>query len=38
MSGLSRGLGRGRDAEEDEDEGHSTVTQFPQFLNRQGNQ
>ena len=38
MSGLSRGLGRGRDAEEDDDEGPSTVTQFPQFLNRQGNQ
>ncbi len=41
MSGLSRGLGRGRDAADaDDEEGDapSTVTQFPQFLSRQGNQ
>ena len=38
MSGLSRGLGRGRDAEEEEGDAPSTVTQFPQFLSRQGNQ
>jgi len=38
MSGLSRGLGRGRDADEEEGDAPSTVTQFPQFLSRQGNQ
>lgn len=38
MSGLSRGLGRGREPEEDEGDAPSTVTQFPQFLSRQGNQ
>lgn len=37
MSGLSRGLSRGHD-EEDDDNGGNGVTKFPQFLNRQGNQ
>ncbi len=37
MSGLSRGLSRNNHAD-DEDEEESTVTNFPQFLNRQGNQ
>ncbi|MGD9812680.1 MAG: cell division protein FtsZ [Sphingobium sp.] len=37
MSGLSRGLSRSNDSEDDEEES-STVTNFPQFLNRQGNQ
>jgi cell division protein FtsZ len=37
MSGLSRGLGRGNAADDDDDD-NSTVTKFPQFLNRQGNQ
>jgi cell division protein FtsZ len=37
MSGLSRGLGRGQSADDEDDDG-PTVTKFPQFLNRQGNQ
>jgi len=39
MSGLSRGLGKNQDADDEDDEdGSSSVTSFPQFLNRQGNQ
>jgi cell division protein FtsZ len=38
MSGLSRGLGRGPSADDDDDDNTPTVTKFPQFLNRQGNQ
>ena len=38
MSGLSRGLGASDDEDDDEGDGPSTVTNFPQFLNRQGNQ
>jgi len=36
MSGLSRGFGRTNDGDEEEE--GSSVTNFPQFLNRQGNQ
>jgi len=38
MSGLSRGLGRTQSDDEDDDDSSATVTKFPQFLNRQGNQ
>ncbi|MEZ5655676.1 MAG: cell division protein FtsZ [Sphingobium sp.] len=38
MSGLSRGLGASDDEDDDDGDGPSTVTNFPQFLNRQGNQ
>jgi len=40
MSGLSRGLGKNSADDEDDDDGDepSSVTNFPQFLNRQGNQ
>ena len=36
MSGLSRGFGRTNEAEDEEES--APVTNFPQFLNRQGNQ
>jgi cell division protein FtsZ len=39
MSGLSRGLGKSsRTDDDDDDDEPSGVTNFPQFLNRQGNQ
>ncbi len=38
MSGLSRGLGRSHSDDDDDDGAAATVTKFPQFLNRQGNQ
>jgi len=39
MSGLSRGLGKNSaDDDDDDDNEPSSVTNFPQFLNRQGNQ
>tara|TARA_R110000782_G_scaffold167129_6_gene259201 strand:+ start:1496 stop:3010 length:1515 start_codon:yes stop_codon:yes gene_type:complete len=37
MSGLSRGLGK-RSDDDDDDDTPSSITNFPQFLNRQGNQ
>ncbi len=38
MSGLSRGFGKGSNTDDDDEDDNSTVTNFPQFLNRQGNQ